>query len=196
MSTLLFFCGHAGAGKTTLAKRVLSAYLQRHQPYCFLDKDTLYGSYSASVMQVLTGNADDRDSEVYLKHLRNPEYFGLLETARENLSLGINTIVVGPLSQEVRAHQLIQTDWLNMPKGTIVKIIWVYLDEDEAHRRILLRADARDRYKLEHWDAYRTRLFKPSIDDYPELIFYNNTAPNEQQFENLLKQIDTSEKAI
>ena len=192
MSTLLFFCGHAGAGKKTLAKRVLAEYLQRNQSsYCFLDKDTLYGSYSAAVMQVLTGNANDRDSPVYLQHLRHPEYFGLLETARENINLGINTIIVGPLSQEVRAHQLIQADWLNMPAGTNVKVVWVYLDEAEAYRRITLRADARDKYKLEHWEAYRTRLFMPDAREYPELIFYNNTAPNEQQFAQLLQQLET-----
>ncbi len=187
MLSLTFFCGHAGTGKTTLAKRVLAAYSKQQTPYCFLDKDTLYGSYSAAVMGVLTGNPDDRDSPLYLQHLRNPEYHGLLDTARENLSLGINTIVVGPLSQEIRNRALFDPNWLQVPEETEVKVVWVYLQEEEARRRIMLRGDVRDNYKLTHWDSYSTRLFMPDAKTYPELIFYDNTAADESQFTQLLQ---------
>lgn len=189
MLSLTFFCGHAGTGKTTLAKRVLAAYSRQQAPFCFLDKDTLYGSYSAAVMGVLTGNPDDRDSPLYLQHLRNPEYHGLLDTARENLSLGINTIVVGPLSQEIRNRTLFDPNWLKIPEGTQVKVVWVYLQEEEARRRIMLRGDVRDNYKLMHWENYSTRLFMPDIKTYPELIFYDNTAADETQFTQLLERL-------
>ncbi|HBO76911.1 MAG TPA: ATPase, partial [Cupriavidus sp.] len=53
-----------------------------------------------------------RDSPAYLDNLRDPEYEGLLDTARENLMLGISVIVVGPLSREIRAHQLTDPSWL------------------------------------------------------------------------------------
>lgn len=193
MPSLLFFCGHAGAGKTTLAKRVLQHYISPPvcQSYCFLDKDTLYGNYSASVMGVLTGDPNDRDSPLYLQHLRNPEYSALLDTARENLGLGINTIVVGPLSQEVKQHQLSNPDWLKMPAGTQVKVVWVYLNEAQAKKRIELRGDMRDSYKLAHWDSYRTRLFMPEAKTYPELIFYDNSEPTEKQFNDLLTTLST-----
>lgn len=90
MPYLLFFCGHAGVGKTTLAKRML-APLRRAtvETFCVLDKDTLYGQYSSAVMGVLTGDVNDRDSPLYLQHLRAPEYRGLLDPARENLALGV-----------------------------------------------------------------------------------------------------------
>ncbi len=186
MSSLFFFCGHAGAGKTTLAKRVLSTYLNEQRSFCFLDKDTLYGNYSAEVMGVLTGDPDDRDSPLYLKHLRDPEYRGVLDTARENIALGVNAIVVGPLSQEVRNHILMDANWLNVSSDTQVKVVWVHVQEAEAHRRIIARNDARDAYKLAHWHDYRTRLFMPTAVAYPELIFYDNTAPTEAQFSQLL----------
>jgi predicted kinase len=190
MATLIFFCGHAGTGKTTLAKRVLTYYLEHAQPYCFLDKDTLYGNYSATVMGVLTGNTDDRDSPVYLEHLRNPEYQGLLEVAREHLNLGINTIVVGPFSQEVRAHSFTDPNWIKLAQGTRVKIVWSYVEEEEARRRIIARGDKRDAYKLSHWSDYSTRLFQPSPTAYPELILYDNTDPDAQQFAQLLAQLN------
>ena len=100
MPRLIFFCGHAGTGKTTLARRTIAALMaEAHvqctgESFCLLDKDTLYGDYSSAVMGVLTGDPNDRDSPPYLQHLRNPEYHGLKKTARENLGLGVSTIVV------------------------------------------------------------------------------------------------------
>ncbi|MCB2069668.1 MAG: ATP-binding protein, partial [Ottowia sp.] len=115
MPRLIFFCGHAGTGKTTLAKRLLPRLIAATgEPFCLLDKDTLYGQYSSAVMGVLTGDANDRDSPLYLQHLRDPEYNGLLATARENLALGVSTLVVGPLSREVRAHRLADRAWLGV----------------------------------------------------------------------------------
>ena len=122
MPRLIFFCGHAGTGKTTLAKRALLALRQRTgESFCLLDKDTLYGDYSSAVMGVLTGDANDRDSPVFLRHLREPEYAGLLNTARENLALGTNCLVVGPLSREVRAHMLADRAWLRVADDVQVK---------------------------------------------------------------------------
>ena len=178
MPRLIFFCGHAGTGKTTLAKRAMLALRQRTgESFCLLDKDTLYGDYSSAVMGVLTGDANDRDSPLYLKHLRDPEYAGLLNTARENLALGTNCLVVGPLSREVRAHLLADRDWLQVSSDVQVHAVWVHLQEDEARRRITARGNPNDAWKLAHWDDYRTRLFLPSAAEYPELTLFDNAAP-------------------
>lgn len=109
---------HAGTGKTTLAKRMLPRLLQAGIHTCLLDKDTLYGKYSSAVMGVIRGDPNDRDSPEYLQHLRDPEYQGLLDTARENLRLGVSVIVVGPLSKEIKAHRLLDPAWACLPEGT------------------------------------------------------------------------------
>ncbi len=64
---LVFFCGHAGTGKTTLAKKLIGPLMQASAtPFCLLDKDTLYGGYSAAAMAMLTGDPNDRDSPLFL----------------------------------------------------------------------------------------------------------------------------------
>ncbi|CAG9169425.1 AAA family ATPase [Cupriavidus pampae] len=190
MPRLIFFCGHAGTGKTTLAHRLIGPLMAATgEPFCLLDKDTLYGRYSAAAMRAITGDPNDRDSPAYLDNLRDPEYEGLLDTARENLALGISVIVIGPLSREIRAHQLNDPQWLHVPAGTTVSILWVHLPEDEAHARIIQRGNPNDAYKLAHWDAYRTRRFQPDAADYPELIFFDNRAPDDAQIDGLLRTL-------
>ena len=190
MPHLIFFCGHAGTGKTTLARRALHHWLARERgSICLLDKDTLYGAYSAAVMKVLTGDANDRDSPVYLDNLRDPEYGGLLATARENLALGVSTLVVGPLSREVRAHQLTDRAWLRVGDDVRVHVVWVYLEEEEARRRITARGHPADAWKLAHWHEYQPRLFRPTAADYPELRLFDNTAPDEAQITALFDEL-------
>ena len=190
MPRLIFFCGHAGTGKTTIAKHLIGPLIQRTgESFCLLDKDTLYGRYSAAVMGALTGDPNDRDSPTYLQHLRDPEYQGLLDTARENLALGINVIVVGPLSREIRDHRLNDPQWLGIDAATDLHIVWVHLPEAVARARIEQRGNPNDAYKLAHWEDYRQRRFMPAASDYPELIMFDNTSPTEVERLALLERL-------
>ncbi|RCS56474.1 AAA family ATPase [Parvibium lacunae] len=190
MATLIFFCGHAGTGKTTIARRMTRDLIaQLGQSFCFLDKDTLYGNYSSAVMGALTGNPNDRDSPTYLNTLRDPEYQALLDTARENLQLGIHVIVVGPLSREIKQQQLFDPTWLRLPAGCNSTVVWVEIDEETAKQRIIARADKRDEYKLAHWEDYRQRRFSPARADYPKMIFFDNTAPTVDDYAALQRQL-------
>ncbi len=186
----MFFCGYAGAGKTTLAKRLIGPLIARSgEAFCLLDKDTLYGAYSASVMGALTGNPNDRDSPVYLQTLRDPEYAGLLDTARENLRLGVNVLVVGPFSRELREGRLFDRAWLGVDDDVGVHVVWVELGEADAKARIVSRGNPNDAYKLAHWDDYRLRRFSPSAEAFPQLARYDNTAPTAEDDERLLQTL-------
>src|SRR5690606_10640625 len=162
MARLVFFAGHAGTGKTTLAKRAVPLlHARTGESFCVLDKDTAYGAYSAKVMGLLTGDPDDRDSPTFLEHLRDEEYRGLIDIAAENLALGVNVVLGGPFSREVKSKRVFDPLALGVPADTRIRVIWAALDEATAKARIVARGDPRDRYKLEHWDEYRKRRFEP-----------------------------------
>lgn len=159
------------------------------EAFCLLDKDTLYGNYSAAAMRALTGDPNDRDSPLYLQHLREPEYRGLLDTARENLELGISAVVVGPLSREIRDRRLFDRKWLGINDDIAIRIVWVSTSEETAHARIVARRNPNDAYKLAHWDEYRQRRFVPSGAAREGLLMFDNTAPTTTDFDALLRAI-------
>ncbi|MCM5569979.1 ATP-binding protein [Burkholderiaceae bacterium FT117] len=184
---LIVFAGHAGTGKSTLARIAIPRlHAATGESFCMLDKDTVYGAFSSKVMGLLTGDPDDRDSPTYLENLRDQEYSGLLDIARENIALGVNVVLVGPFSREVKSRRMFDARALGMPEDTPIRVVWVALDEAEAKRRIVARGDHRDRYKLEHWDEYRKRRFDPNPVEFPELIRYDNTHRDPARFEALL----------
>ena len=190
MTHLVFFCGHAGTGKTTLAKRLIGPLMRATgEAFCLLDKDTLYGRYSSAAMGALTEDPNDRDSPLYLKHLRDPEYQGLLDTARENLALGIGVLVVGPLSREVRDRRILDRTWLGIGPDVVLTVVWVHTAEDVAHQRIVARGNPNDAYKLAHWDEYRQRRFVPTGHECDGIVMFDNTAPSDADIDALLYRI-------
>jgi predicted kinase len=175
---LVFFCGHAGTGKTTLARKLLAPLMKASAtPFCLLDKDTLYGGYSAAAMAMLSGDPNDRDSPLFLQHLRDPEYRGLIDTARDNLQLGVSALVVAPLSREIRERRLFDRAWLGIGNDVQLRVVWVHTAEETARQRIVERADPNDAYKLAHWDEYRQRRFMPEGAMCDGLLMFDNTAP-------------------
>nr|WP_205193155.1 MULTISPECIES: ATP-binding protein [Burkholderiaceae] len=187
---MVFFCGHAGTGKTTLAKKLLAPLMKASgQPFCLLDKDTLFGGYSAAAMAMLTGDPNDRDSPLFLQHLRDPEYRGLIDTARDNLELGISALVIGPLSREVRERKLFDHAWLGVAQDVELRVVWVHTSEDTARQRIVARANPNDAYKLAHWDEYRQRRFVPSGAACDDLLMFDNTAPTQADYDALLARL-------
>ena len=187
MPRLIVFCGHAGAGKTSIAKRAIPLLHHRSgESFCLLDKDTVYGAFSSHVMGILTGNPNDRDSPLYLEKLRDHEYNGLMDIARENLRIGTNVVLVAPSSRELKSGALFDHRQLKLPSDTAIQVVWVTLDETTAKERIKIRSNALDDYKLANWDEYAKRRFEPNTTDYPHLKIFNNSHFDAQVFEDLL----------
>lgn len=185
---LILFAGHAGTGKTSLAKKALPLISSRTgQNFFFLDKDTVYGAFSSHMMGLLTGDPNDRDSPTYLQHIRDQEYAGLLDIVRENFELGISVILVGPFTREVMSGKFFQPPLLGLPANTVCRIAWIDLAADEARRRIARRADARDAWKLAHWDTYMQRRIEPPVHE--NLFRFDNLQPTEAAFETLLTHL-------
>ncbi len=185
---LILFAGHAGTGKTTLAKKALPLIIEKTgEDFFFLDKDTVYGAYSSHVMGLTTNNPNDRDSPFYLENLRDWEYAGLIAIAKENLQLGVNIILVGPFSKEIQSGRMFNPEALGVPSTSSIKIAWIDLDENEARHRMEKRADPRDEWKLQNWDQYTRRRVDP-----PEHIAiqrFDNLHFDEAKFENLIDHL-------
>ena len=185
---LILFAGHAGTGKSTLAKKALPLIIEKTgEDFFFLDKDTVYGAYSAHVMQLTTQNPNDRDSPYYLENLRDWEYQGLLDIARENLLLGVNVILVGPFSKEIQSGRMLDPEALGIPLQTSISIAWIDLDENEAKVRMQKRGDARDEWKLAHWDQYAQRRIDPP--QHLSIMRFDNLHFDEADFEKLIGEL-------
>lgn len=182
---LILFAGHAGTGKTTLAKRAMPILAQRSgRDFFFLDKDTAYGAFSSHIMGLLTGDPDDRDSPTYLQHLRDQEYAGLLNITRENLELGQRVMLVGPFTREIMAGKFFRPAELGLPETTICRIAWIDLSSAEAKRRIEARNDKRDHWKLAHWDDYLKRRVEPP--QHAAIKRFDNDRFDAQAFDELI----------
>ncbi|MBU3615691.1 ATP-binding protein [Polynucleobacter sp. JS-Polo-80-F4] len=185
---LILFAGHAGTGKSTLAKKALPLIIEKTgEDFFFLDKDTAYGAFSAHVMKLTTQNPNDRDSPYYLENLRDWEYQGLIDIARENLLLGVNVILVGPFSREIQSGKMFDALALGIPPQTSIQIAWIDLDETEAKQRMTKRADPRDEWKLAHWDQYTKRRTEPPV--HTSLHCFNNKNFNELAFNRLIDDL-------
>lgn len=185
---LILFAGHAGVGKTTLAKRAMPLISARTgEDFFFLDKDTAYGRYSAHVMELMTGSANDRDSPFYLENLRDWEYAGLLDIVRENLELGVNVVLVGPFSREIRSGRMVDPVALGLPADTHTRLAWIDLSLDEARRRMEKRANPRDAWKLAHWDEYALRRIAPP--SHPLIACFDNTEFDAAKFDLLIDHL-------
>jgi predicted kinase len=185
---LLLFAGHAGTGKTTLAKKALPLIVEKTgESFFFLDKDTVYGAYSAHVMELTTNNPNDRDSPFYLQNLRDWEYAGLIAIAKENLQLGVNVILVGPFSREIQTGRMFNPEELGVPSASSIRIAWIDLDENEARRRMEKRADPRDEYKLKNWDQYAKRRLEPP--EHSAIQRFDNLHFDEAKFEKLIDHL-------
>ena len=185
---LILFAGHAGTGKSTLAKKALPLLIEKTgEDFFFLDKDTVYGRFSAHVMELITQNPNDRDSPFYLENLRDWEYKGLIDIARENLLLGVNVILIGPFSKEIQSGKMFDAQKLGVPPQTSIQVAWIDLEESEAKKRMEKRADPRDEWKLAHWDQYAKRRIEPP--DHAKLYRFNNFTFNEGVFEKLVDDL-------
>ena len=185
---LILFAGHAGTGKSTLAKKALPLLIEKTgEDFFFLDKDTAYGAFSAHVMQLTTQNPNDRDSPFYLENLRDWEYQGLIEVAKENLLIGVNVILVGPFSKEIQSGRMFNPEELGIPLQTNISIAWIDLEANEAKARMQKRADPRDEWKLAHWDQYAKRRMNPP--NHPAIQRFDNLQFNETSFEKLIEDL-------
>ena len=185
--TLVIIAGCAGAGKTTLGKKIAS---KLH--YVYVDKDTVTRQYTDYVLCANGSTEGDRESPFYCNILREIEYQVTFKLCRENLDLGNSVVVTIPLIAAIGDQQAFSAcvDLIALQQtGVVVKLIWIAHDAELELGRLRRRNAARDRHKLENWlqycDDMRNIAPDPALGAY---IFYNETDRNfEEETEKAIK---------
>jgi predicted kinase len=161
--TLVLIAGGPGAGKTALGRALAAQFEQS----VLLDKDVINGVWVDAMLARMNDGHVDRESPVYLEHLRPLEYAALMAGAFDNLALGKWVFVVAPFGPE-----LTDGAWVRQTKASVQKLggrlraIWVEIDAETAKARIAARNEPRDAWKLAHWDEFLARSqFVPPRND-------------------------------
>ena len=150
---LVLMAGGAGVGKTGLARMLV----RRVTNAVLLDKDRLLGRWVDRVL-VAAGTNADRDSRYYWQEVRPEEYATLEAIAFDHLGLGKVVVVDAPLRPELQ-----DSAWVTRvrqacaDRGAGFLAIWVIVSTETARRRMTVRAEPRDHWKLAHWEEFLRR---------------------------------------
>ena len=161
MARALFILGHAGSGKTQLSKKWIKERNQKGESWCLMDKDTIGEVLVKHILKGMNLDPFDRDSEGYRQVVRDLEYEACLNVAREQLRMGVNVVLPGPWSKEIKEGTIFDNLKVGFPEKTQTRHIYLDIPEDEIKNRILLRKSERDTWKLNNWEIFKQRLVKP-----------------------------------
>jgi predicted kinase len=144
-------CGVPGSGKTTFARG-----LARRLRWALLDLDTLTNplfEYAGGEFLVDVPTAEPTVRAT----VNDVRYTCLFDTARENLALGINVLLVAPFTSErtFPAAWARLTERLAVPDHS-VHLAWLDTPPAEVVKRMRLRGAARDIEKLKESHRFLT----------------------------------------
>ena len=190
MKKLIIIAGVAGSGKSYIGKEIA----KRLDNCLYLDKDTQTRFLVDKFLKCLGHNETDRESQEYLQTIRPLEYECLLKQGLENLELGKDCILSAPFIKEINEEDYFQnlSDELEFEDG-ILKLIWIYTDEESARKRIIDRNAKRDENKINNWNDYVKNVNhnKPDLD--MDMFIIDNRFESE---EDILSQLDNAIKFI
>jgi predicted kinase len=122
----------------------------------YLDKDALAGPFVELALDALGQNPSDRESnDVYLRRVMPLEYDALFGIAGQNLNLGHSVVIDAPFVAYLSDPEyLLAASARALWPEVRVRVVQVVASAQTVRRRLMERASARDRIKLNDWDAY------------------------------------------
>lgn len=172
---LIFLIGTAGAGKSTVGKK-LAATLK----WCYLDKDVVANRFTGAMLVREGYGAQDRDQCAYYKEtIYELEYETLLNLAADNLRLGNSVILDAPFIGYFNDKDYVKRFLEKYDLQDITPLVLnVYVESHILKERIIARNNERDQWKLDNWDEFiqSVKDKKCQWKDIVE-IHYNNVNP-------------------
>ena len=135
---LVAFFGVPGVGKTTMAEAVLSRTYAS-----YVNKDRIAMAFT-----------NDVEGEFYKKTVAPASYRILWDLARDNLSRGQSVFLESPFNNLLRGERDENLDRISRETSSFLKLICCTAPNDVVKARIIQRAEPRDKWKLDNWDAY------------------------------------------
>jgi predicted kinase len=150
---LVLMGGGAATGKSRLAR----ALVRRLPQAALLDKDRLLGPWVDRLL-LAAGVEADRDSPVYWQEVRPLEYATLEAVAYDHLALGKVAVIDAPLRPEMNDPAWVARVRRECEaRGARLLTVWVVVDPETARQRMRARREARDDWKLLHWEEFLRR---------------------------------------
>jgi predicted kinase len=151
--SLQIVIGTAGSGKSTIAKR-----LARELAAAYLDKDAMSARFVEAALVAAGHNPSDRESNAFYRERILPlEYDSLLDVTGDNLRLGRPVVVDAPFSPYLDDPGFIAAAAQRFSWPPVdVEVVRVRVSPATLQQRLQERGLERDRWKLDHWNAYWT----------------------------------------
>ena len=182
MKSLILVTSPPACGKTYVSK----AIAKKLDHVVYLDKDTLI--VLSKQIFVVANQEYNRSSDFFEEHIRDYEYYAILDLAFEALEYEDNVLINAPFTREVRDPSYIADLRAKLAKiGARLVLVWVDTSPETCHQRMIKRNSSRDTWKLEHWDEYISRCNFTMPENVGDVFVFKNN--NGSEFDESLDRI-------